>query len=159
MASPLANNDVSPLAAHDESRISHAKSDGTERAGDGDRDEPAVPSGYVRLVSGDGFSFTVDMEYACVSPVIKTMLNSTFKESHTRIIHLPHVSGRVLETVCQYFYYVQRFRARRSLPSHGSTGQTPASSPLHPFEPSVETFPIPPDISVDVFLCAKYLDL
>lgn len=37
-----------------------------------------VPEGYVKLVSGDGFEFLVEEEYACVSNVIKTMLASKF---------------------------------------------------------------------------------
>lgn len=167
-----------------------------------------VPDGYVRLVSGDGFSFTVDREYACASSVIDAMLRSAFKESHTRIIHLPGVSGRVLAKVCDYFYYVRRFQhqhGQNRSTSGGSTTSTESTFnnrlPLtttanvnpnpnsigrrntytRPYsaaavepqqqqqqesergdgdtEVTVETFPIPSDLSVDVFHCAKYLDL
>lgn len=135
--------------------------DEPQRKEDGEQ-EREVAKGYVRLVSGDGFSFTVAQEYACASSVIHAMLNSSFKESHTHVIHLPHVSGRVLEKVCQYFYYVPRFQHRHTphTTDNAITNHQKQQAQIHhPEEGSVETFPIPSDVSIDVFLCAKYLDL
>lgn len=136
------------------------------------------PKGYVRLRSGDGFTFTIDVEYArLASTVIHTMMQSTFKEARTRIIELPHVTGEVLEIVCQYFYYIVRFRAAQQPRPTGDGGgsvappspeasqdgadaatTTPSQRPL-PFDHFVETFDVPVHLSIDVFLCAKYLDL
>lgn len=151
-----------------------------------------VAEGMVRLESGDGFSFTVDAEYARISTVIDVMLSSSFRESHTRIIRLPHVRGRVLELVCQYFYYVARFRARRTalppldgggdgisavgnIPStnakifddetipKGQISQVSENASLqkhyHVNQDEDSTFHVPPQLAVDLFLLAKYLNL
>lgn len=112
-----------------------------------EEEEVKVAEGYVRLVSGDGFSFTVAGEYACASSVMRAMLQSSFKESRTRVIRLPHVSGRVLQKVCEYLYYIARFQTHRD----AKQKQTD--------DAGVEAFHVPPDLSIDVFLCAKYLDL
>lgn len=146
---------------------------------------PPVPEAMVRLESGDGFSFTVDIEYARVSPVIDAMLSSPFRESRTRVVHLPHVRGCILELACQYFYYVARHRA-----CHAAAASLPPTPALHLNPPSgtdpqshtrdsrpnqlrpsapkdtakaadvdVATFYVPPHLAVDLFLFAKYLNL
>lgn len=123
-----------------------------------DDPSPPVPDGLLRLVSGDGFSFIIDEEFAKVSSVICAMMRNPFKESITRVIHLPTVKGCVLEVVCQYFYYFQRFQSRRNfattLPKNAADAA--ASSALDSF---AESFDVPQELSLDIFLCAKYLDL
>lgn len=91
----------------------------------------SVPEAMVRLESGDGFTFTIDADYARVSPVIDAMLSSSFRESHTRVIQFPHVRGCVLELACQYFYYVARHRARLvTKPSIPPASHSPHPPPL-----------------------------
>lgn len=117
-----------------------------------------VPNGLLCIVSGDGFSFIIEEEYAMVSTVIRTMMHSPFKESITRVIHLPIVKGRVLEKICQYFYYVRRFQNRQKLAATSPKKATDASpSPI--LDSFTENFDVPQELSLDLFLCAKYLDL
>lgn len=33
-----------------------------------------------------------------------------FKESRTRVVELPRVSARALEKICQYLFYIPRYR-------------------------------------------------
>lgn len=120
-------------------------------------DAVLVPEGLIKLVSGDGFSFVVEQQYAMISSVIRTMMNSSFKESRTRTVRLPHVKGRVLEKICQYFYYVPRFRSRQELATSSKSGQD-ATIALG-LDSFAETFDIPPDISLEIYLCARYLEL
>lgn len=118
-----------------------------------------VPAGLIRLVSGDGFSFTVEEEYATVSTVIRTMMRSSFKESITRVVNLPHVRGEVLEKVCQYFYYVPRFRNRQEILASSPKGTGTDSGNSLSIDSFAETFDIPSELSIDIYLCAKYLEL
>lgn len=119
-----------------------------------------VPPNMLRLVSGDGFTFIIREEYAMVSSVIRTMMNSSFKESHTRIIHLPEISGNVLEKICQYFYYIPRYRQGVRQSNHHSTHQNkPSNTILIPMSCFTENFDIPQQLSLELFLAAKYLDL
>lgn len=117
-----------------------------------------VPVGFLRLVSGDGFSFTVEEEYAQISIVLRTMMQSAFKESRTRIVHLPHVKGQVLEKVCQYIYYVHRFRHYQALAASSSSrrNDSASSSLLDSF---TGKFEIPLELCKEIFWCARYLEL
>ncbi|PXF43051.1 Elongin-C [Gracilariopsis chorda] len=119
--------------------------------------ESIVPEGLIRLVSGDGFQYTIEAQYATVSGVIQTMMNSSFKESRTRIVNLPHVKGRVLERICQYFYYIPRFRGGGGMaPFPRGSADSGAVSSVDSF---VGVFEIPPELSIDIYVCARYLDM
>lgn len=121
------------------------------------RAEDLVPEGLIRLVSGDGFQYTIEAQYAMVSAVIQAMMSTSFKESTTRIVHLPHVKGRVLERICQYFYYIPRYRSAGGIgPSCRRNVDSVRSSAVDTF---VEVFEIPPDLSIDIYVCARYLEL
>lgn len=118
-----------------------------------------VPEGFIRLVSGDGFSFTVDEDVAMVSTVLKRMMKSEFKEARTRIVNLPHIKGQVLEKVCQYFYYIPRFNKRQELvasASKASQSVLAGEANLYSFN---ESFDIPPELSIEIYLAARYLEL
>lgn len=124
-----------------------------------DEKKASVAEGFIRLVSGDGFSFIVMEEYAVVSLVIKRMMESGFKESNTREIHFPEISGSVLERICQYFYYIPRFHSRQkaamALAKAGNTDLTMMSS----IDAFAETFEVPQELSLELYLAARYLDL
>lgn len=119
--------------------------------------EDVAPEGLIRLISGDGFTFTIEAKYAMVSSVIQTMMNSSFKESRTRVINLPHVKGRVLERICQYFYYVPRFQNRDGTGGAYRATNAGDNSPL--IYSFVEVFDIPPELSLEIYLCARYLEM
>lgn len=147
-----------------EPEASQCKAD-VEKTKDGKEGVEEVPTpvaeGYIRLVSGDGFSFTVRSDYAMVSTVVSAMMASPFKESRTRIITLPEVRGCVLEKVCQYFYYIPQFRSQQS---SGARDKLPiddidADALSDVFDTFVHTFHVPLEICVELLLCAKFLDL
>ena len=94
-----------------------------------------------------------------VSAVLKTMMNSQFKEARTRIVHLPHVKGEVLEKVCQYFYYVPRFNRRQEIATSAGNSRDTGAIGKSNFNNFSETFDIPPELSIEIYLCARYLEL
>ena len=105
-----------------------------------------VPDGYVRLISGDGYEFLVEIKHAIVSKVIKKMLESDFREARTREIRFPDVEAEVLEKVCQRMYY---------LPRQISLKATAKDRDHRVIEP----FPIPKHLTVKILLFASFLDL
>lgn len=121
-------------------------------------DAPIVGEGFLRLVSGDGFSFVVDEEYAMVSNVIRRMMKSTFKESRTRVIHLPGFSGCVIEKICQYFYYMARFQSRQQQSLSLAKSGTEASS-VSALDSFADSFHVPQDMGREMLECAFYLEL
>lgn len=48
-------------------------------------------SKYVTLISSDGFEFVVLREATLVSPTIKGMLRSGFRETQTGVCHFPEI--------------------------------------------------------------------
>jgi Skp1 family, tetramerisation domain len=40
--------------------------------------EEGVPTGYVKLISGDNYEFLVEVQYACASSVLRTMLEGLY---------------------------------------------------------------------------------
>lgn len=72
-----------------------------------------------------------------------------FLEAHTRIISLP-TSGVALEKLCQYLHYQRRrhFKARLS-----------ASGAAVGSENAQETFSVPPELALETFNAAVYLEL
>eukprot|EP00172_Hildenbrandia_rubra_P001215 Plantae.Rhodophyta-Hildenbrandia_rubra.ctg17669.p1 GENE.Plantae.Rhodophyta-Hildenbrandia_rubra.ctg17669~~Plantae.Rhodophyta-Hildenbrandia_rubra.ctg17669.p1 ORF type:complete len:154 (+),score=29.97 Plantae.Rhodophyta-Hildenbrandia_rubra.ctg17669:397-858(+) len=71
--------------------------------------EAEVPENYVKLISSDGFEFIIDEECAKYSKVIRTNLESGFRESRTRCIPLNDIRGELLEKACQYLYHIRRY--------------------------------------------------
>ncbi|GAB7362301.1 hypothetical protein MBLNU230_g2319t1 [Neophaeotheca triangularis] len=67
-------------------------------------------SDFVTIISEDGYSFVLSRSAACISKVIRQMLNpaSGFAESKTNIIRLETITGVVLEQVCLYLYYNEK---------------------------------------------------
>lgn len=120
---------------------------------------PEVQDGFLKLVSGDGFSFVVDEEYAKVSQVISRMMTNAFKESRTKVIHLPEFSGCVVEKICQYFYYMARFKSRERQQMQPASQGGADGGQAGSFDSFADTFHVPQDMGKEVMLCAFYLDL
>ncbi|KAK5132431.1 hypothetical protein LTR08_009114 [Meristemomyces frigidus] len=78
----------------------------------------ASSSDYVTLVSNDGFSFVVQRSAACISPVIKRMLDpkGAFMEARDNTCTLQNINGMVLEKVCEYVYYHEKHKDARDVP-------------------------------------------
>ncbi|KAA8490589.1 Elongin-C [Porphyridium purpureum] len=75
-----------------------------------------VPEGYLRLVSGDGFEFLLHAECAHASEFIRTLMDGGFAEAQSRTLRLPEIPARLLETVCQYFYFRNQYKDSDSPP-------------------------------------------
>ncbi|KAK3721295.1 elongin C [Vermiconidia calcicola] len=96
---------------------------------------------YVTLVSSDDFSFVVQRSAACLSPAIRRMLDPAygFAESRTNTCHFENiksVAGIVLEKVCEYFYYNEKYKDAKDVPD----------------------MDIPTELSLELLLAADYLD-
>eukprot|EP00871_Galdieria_phlegrea_P000922 jgi/Galph1/1830/GphlegSOOS_G508.1 len=96
-----------------------------------------VAPGYVLLKSSDGFEFYIAEECAKVSKFLKTTLESGFSEAKTGQLTLNEIPGRLLEKVCEYFYY------------HAMFEETDGNLP--PFE-------FPPEMAVELLMVANFLD-
>lgn len=119
-----------------------------------------VPDGYLRLVSGDGFSFTVLEEYASVSGLISAMMKSPFKESQTRIINLPEIRGVVLEMICQYMYYIPRYNSQLEMSNDNRSSRNLQPINLDSFIEIVsQSREMVQDLVFEVYISAMYLDL
>ncbi|KAI9732130.1 MAG: hypothetical protein M1834_004226 [Cirrosporium novae-zelandiae] len=95
-------------------------------------------SEYVTLISADGFEFVVRRSAACISGALRRMLDpqSGFRESTTGVCTLENISGVVLEKVCEYFYYNEKYKNQQSVPDMN----------------------IPPELCLELLLAADYLD-
>src|SRR5690349_1414685 len=103
---------------------------------------PSPLSGLVKLISSEGHEFIISREAAMASGTIRAMLEGPgqWKENTSGpmpTIEFETISTSVLETVCQYFYYKQRY------------DHTPA--PLPPFKLETEAI-------VKLLLAANFLD-
>lgn len=96
------------------------------------------------MISGDGYDFLVEIRHACVSKVIKKILESDFREAQTREIRFPDADAAVLEKVCQYMYYLPRQVSLKASTSHDRV---------------VEQFEIPRELTVKMLLFASFLDI
>ncbi|EJT99599.1 POZ domain-containing protein [Dacryopinax primogenitus] len=68
------------------------------------------PSGWVKLISDDGFTFILPEKAAQTSGFFKSTLNSTvgFQESETKVIRCGERAA-VLETVVEYLVFKSEF--------------------------------------------------
>lgn len=80
---------------------------------------PDPESAFIVLESSDGFRFVVRRSAAVfASRVVRSMLdpNSGFAEAHKGLVRLENVTGILLEKVCEYFYYAERYRNELIVP-------------------------------------------
>lgn len=96
-------------------------------------------SGFVRLISSDGFEFVIEKRCAMASGTIKALLSSPgrFTESHQNLVEFKDISALVLERVCQYLYYNVRYA--------NSVTEIP-------------DFKFPPEIALELLMAADFLD-
>jgi len=100
--------------------------------------QPSANSGFVTLVSDDGFEFVIRRETAYIAGAIKRMLDpqSNFAEAvHGRCI-FENINGIVLEKVCEYLYYNEKYRGVDA--------------------PDMD---IPPELCLELLMAADYLDV
>ncbi|CAK0784507.1 hypothetical protein CVIRNUC_007711 [Coccomyxa viridis] len=99
-----------------------------------------MPRKSVKLVSAEGFEFTVDYKAACVSNTIKQMLSSegNFTETELGEINFPEISAPILEKICEYFYYKLRYMNESSK--------------------TIPEFQIPPEMALELLKASNYLD-
>ncbi|KAL2358272.1 putative transcriptional elongation regulator Elc1/Elongin C [Cryomyces antarcticus] len=93
---------------------------------------------YVTLVSNDGFEFVVQRSSACIAEAIKRMLDprNNFSEAQTNTCKFENISGVVLEKVCEYLYYHEKFRDQKDVPD----------------------MDIPPELCLELLMAADYLN-
>nr|OQO18163.1 hypothetical protein B0A51_13346 [Rachicladosporium sp. CCFEE 5018]OQO22182.1 hypothetical protein B0A51_09869 [Rachicladosporium sp. CCFEE 5018] len=115
----------------------------------------ATLSQFVTLVSSDDFSFIVLRSAACLSGVIRRMLDPAciifshasllysvltltdgFVEARTNTCHFENISGMVLEKVCEYMYYNEKHRDGKDVPD----------------------MDIPPELCLELLMASDYLD-
>ncbi|ODV91390.1 hypothetical protein CANCADRAFT_24566 [Tortispora caseinolytica NRRL Y-17796] len=94
---------------------------------------------HVTLVSSDGFEFIVSTEAASVSGTLKASLSDNFIESDTRKIVLDNMTGELLEKVCDYLMYNYKY-------SKYPNAELPE-------------FEIPPEIALQLYVAADYLNV
>ncbi|GAB7338707.1 hypothetical protein MBLNU457_5427t2 [Dothideomycetes sp. NU457] len=97
------------------------------------------PPKFVKLVSSDGFEFIVQRTSACVSGAIKRMLDpkNGFAESKTNVCIFETINGLVLEKVCEYFYYFEKYQDAKDVPE----------------------MDIPPELCLELLMAADYLNV
>ncbi|KAF1814350.1 POZ domain-containing protein [Eremomyces bilateralis CBS 781.70] len=97
------------------------------------------PTEYVTLVSYDGFEFKIRRSAAIISGAIRRMLDpqSNFAEARTNRCTLETIPGIVLEKVCEYLYYNEKFADSKDVPD----------------------MEIPADIAMDLLIASDFLDV
>ncbi|CAG7948033.1 unnamed protein product [Penicillium salamii] len=95
-------------------------------------------SEYVTLISHDDYEFIIPRSAACISGTIRRMLDpsSKFSEGLTGRCKLDDMSGVVLEKVCEYFCYHEKYKDQTNVPD----------------------MDIPPELCLELLMAADYLD-
>ncbi|EMR11293.1 hypothetical protein PNEG_00322 [Pneumocystis murina B123] len=93
---------------------------------------------YIKLISSDDFIFVVKRSQACVSGIIREMLDESnqFLECKNNEIKFKTISAKLLYIVCQYFYFHEKYKNTESIPE----------------------FPIEPDIAIELLMISDFLD-
>ena len=74
-----------------------------------------------------------------MSKIIKSMMTSSggFSERSSNKITFPEISGKILEKVCQYFYYKLQYTDSRE---------------------AIPEFKVPPELALELLMASNYLD-
>mmetsp|Transcript_97998 Transcript_97998/g.227259 ORF Transcript_97998/g.227259 Transcript_97998/m.227259 type:complete len:108 (-) Transcript_97998:86-409(-) len=100
--------------------------------------DPAESFVYVRLVSADGHQFYLDSRIAFECETFRKMVEQDhFKEGQTKVIHLPTITGKVLEKVIEYLYYKYKYTDSKA---------------------AIPEFPIDDDMVLDLLSVSHYLN-
>jgi len=94
---------------------------------------------YVKLISSDQHEFIIKKEHALTSGTIKAMLSGPgqFSENETNEVNFREIPSHVLQKVCVYFTYKQKY--------------TNSSS-------EIPECPIPPEMALELLMAANFLD-
>ncbi|KAI0982586.1 hypothetical protein GJ496_007571 [Pomphorhynchus laevis] len=100
--------------------------------------DESVPE-YIKLISADDRIFIVRREYALISNYIRTLLNAPimYAETKNNEIRFKDIAGHVLEKICKYFIYKSIYQ----------------NCPVN-----IPTFPIEPEMALELLMAANYLD-
>eukprot|EP00927_Polykrikos_kofoidii_P079974 TRINITY_DN76828_c0_g1_i1.p1 TRINITY_DN76828_c0_g1~~TRINITY_DN76828_c0_g1_i1.p1 ORF type:complete len:132 (-),score=26.92 TRINITY_DN76828_c0_g1_i1:60-407(-) len=101
--------------------------------------DPAEAFSWLRIVSADGHHFYLDRRIAYECDMFKKSVEQEgFKEGQMNEIHLPTITGKLLEKVIEYLYYTYKYTdAKVAIPE----------------------FVIDDDLVLDLLLAADYLNL
>ena len=74
-----------------------------------------------------------------MSKMIKSMMTCSggFSERSSNKITFPEISGKILEKVCQYFYYKLQYTDSRE---------------------AIPEFKVPPELALELLMASNYLD-
>ncbi|AOW00218.1 BTB/POZ protein [Yarrowia lipolytica] len=102
--------------------------------------EEQPQEGYVGLISSDGHEFWITKEAACVSKVLKPMVQGDghFRETLDNKIPLQDIPHDVAEKLCEYLYYSLKYKDQVS---------------------DIPEFEIPPEMALELLVAADYLDV
>ncbi|CAZ85799.1 unnamed protein product [Tuber melanosporum] len=91
----------------------------------------------VLLVSNDNHTFILRKSSVMISPAIKSMLDkkSNFEEAQFNRVVFKNMNGVVLEKVCEYFYYREKYRDATDVPD----------------------MEIPPELALELLMVADFL--
>lgn len=92
----------------------------------------------ITLISHEGVNFEISLEVACVSPVLKAMLESPFQEKKGQIT-LPNISHTILAKVVEYLQYNLKYKDAN--------------------DEDIPNFEIPPEMSLELLIAADYLNV
>ncbi|KAF2279467.1 POZ domain-containing protein [Westerdykella ornata] len=76
------------------------------------------PSEYVTIVSSDGFEFKILRSAACISGALRKAFDpaSGFREQVESRFVLENFPGVVVEKICEYLYYNQKYAEAKDVP-------------------------------------------
>mmetsp|Transcript_59286 Transcript_59286/g.163977 ORF Transcript_59286/g.163977 Transcript_59286/m.163977 type:complete len:114 (-) Transcript_59286:205-546(-) len=101
--------------------------------------DPAESFSYIKLVSADGHHFFLDRRIAYECDTFRKMVEQdTSREGQTKEIHLPKITGKLLEKVIEYLYYKYKYTDSKV---------------------AIPEFPIDDDVVLDLLLVANDLNL
>ncbi|RPB05890.1 putative transcriptional elongation regulator Elc1/Elongin C [Choiromyces venosus 120613-1] len=92
----------------------------------------------ILLVSNDAHTFILRKSSVLISPAIKSMLDkkSNFEEAQFNRVVFKNMNGVVLEKVCEYFYYREKYA--------DAVGDVPDME-------------IPPELALELLMVADFL--
>ncbi|KAF2745164.1 POZ domain-containing protein [Sporormia fimetaria CBS 119925] len=95
-------------------------------------------SEYVTLVSNDDFEFEVLRSAACISGTMRKAFDpaSGFKETTQNRMKFENINGVILEKVCEYLYYNQKWADAKNVPD----------------------MEIPPELCLELLMTADFLN-
>ncbi|KAF2401516.1 POZ domain-containing protein [Trichodelitschia bisporula] len=127
----------SPSKARSTPKTPATSGNGKER----ERERKSVSGGeeFITLVSSDGFEFVVRKKAALRSGTIRRMVDqgSGFREGVTGRCVMETISAVLLEKVCEYFYYAEKYAEAESVPD----------------------MELPPEICLEMLVVADFLDV